>query len=83
MTKTAKTIECKACGRLEGHYLNCGNAPQEAINPLEFLTTDSVCAEEKCEEPVKNNSAKYCFDHGTTAAANARAYRKRAQKEES
>jgi len=77
-----KTIKCKACGREEGHYLNCGNAPREAINPLEYLTTDSVCAESDCEEPVKNNSAKYCFEHGTTAAANARAYRKRTAEKE-
>lgn len=83
---------CRKCGRAEGHYLNCQNAPglsyeatieQEAAAaaapPVEE-PTESVCAEEECEEPTKSARARYCTEHSTVAASNARQYKKK-QKE--
>lgn len=82
---TKPLAECRACGRIEGHYIGCANSPRpkEVIVPaFEPLAEDATCQEDECEEPAKNAASKYCDIHGTTTAAQARAYRKRKEAKE-
>lgn len=67
--------ECPKCGRSDGHWLNCSRIPKPAPPEEE----DSVCDQEGCDEPRKG--IKYCAEHGTTSARNARAYRNSLKKE--
>lgn len=51
---------CDACGRGEGHWLNCPKIPLPEM--------DSVCAEPTCDDPVRTWSGrgarpKYCLAH--------------------
>lgn len=65
--------ECPKCGRSDGHWLNCSRIPKPA--PPERELGDSVCDEEGCDEPRKG--LKYCAEHSSNSARNARAYQKR------
>lgn len=80
---TKPKSECRACGRIEGHYLNCPNSPRpnEIIIPAFEPEMDSVCLEDGCEEPTKSSRAKYCAEHSTPTAYVMRSQRKNAEKE--
>lgn len=66
-------MNCPKCGREDGHWLGCNRIPKaEAPAPD---PADSVCDEPQCEEPRKG--IKYCAEHSTDKARNARAYLKR------
>lgn len=82
---TKPLSECRACGRLEGHYIGCPNSPRpdEVIVPaFEPLAVEYTCQDGECGEPVKNAASKYCTLHQSVTARNARAYRKRLDEKE-
>jgi hypothetical protein len=60
--------ECEKCGRDNGHYLGCANAPGAAPSAPAEAAAD-LCAKDGCSNPRAASKgprpAKYCEDHKT------------------
>lgn len=61
--------DCRVCGRDDGHYIGCENAPKPAKAAERESARESECVKDGCTNPRAVSKgprpAKYCDEHKT------------------